>query len=323
MTEKSDREIIPIRIGISACLIGENVRWNGGHCRDRFLTDILGEYLEYVPVCPEVECGLGVPRETLRLTGDPDDPRLVTSKTQKDVTEKMQRWAEIRVRELEKENLCGFIFKKDSPSSGLHKVKVYNEKGSFLKAGSGLFARAFVNHFPLIPVEEEGRLNDLQLRENFIECIFTLKRWRDALNQRKSMGFLVTFHTQHKLLILSHSQVHYRVMGKLVADGKKMDLQELYKRYEENLVAALRLKTTAKKHMNVLQHMMGYFKNQLTGDEKKELLEIMDDYRTGNSPLIVPVTMINHYIRKYGQPYLSQQIYLKPHPVELKLRAFL
>jgi uncharacterized protein YbgA (DUF1722 family)/uncharacterized protein YbbK (DUF523 family) len=323
MTGKSESEIIPIRIGISACLIGENVRWNGGHCRDRFITDILGEYLEFVPVCPEVECGLGVPRETLRLTGDPDHPRLVTSKARSDVTEKMQRWAEIRIRELEKENLCGFIFKKDSPSSGLHKVKVYNEKGGFLKIGTGLFARAFVDHFPLIPVEEEGRLNDPMLRENYIESLFALKRWRNSLDQKKSIGAIVAFHTQHKLLLLSHSPAHYRAMGKLVADGKKMDIQELYERYEECLIASLKLKTTPNKNVNVLQHMMGYFKKQLTGDEKNELLEIINEYRIGNSPLIVPITLINHYIRKYEQPYLSQQVYLKPHPVELKLRAFL
>ncbi|RJP78741.1 MAG: DUF1722 domain-containing protein [Desulfobacteraceae bacterium] len=323
MTNKIYAESGPIRIGISACLAGESVRWNGGHCRDRFLTDTLGAYLEYVPVCPEVECGLGIPRETLRLTGDPDHPRLVTSKTQKDLTEQMQHWAKSRVRELAGENLCGFIFKKDSPSSGLFKVKVYNDKGGFLKNGVGLFARAFVEHFPLIPAEEEGRLNDSGLRENFIESIFTLKRWRDTLKQDKRMGTLVDFHTHHKLLILSHSPVHYRAMGKLVAEGKKTEPDALYQRYEELLLEALRLKTTTKKQVNVLQHMMGYFKKQLTGDEKKELLEIIDEYRIGNAPLLVPITLINHYIRKYEQPYLSRQVYLKPHPVELKLRTSL
>lgn len=312
----------PIRIGISACLMGENVRWNGGSSHDQFLTGTLGAYLEYVPVCPEVECGLGVPRETLRLVGDPDNPRLVTTKSAVDITEKMQTWAEKRVRELEAEGLCGFIFKKNSPSSGLHKVKVYNKKGGFLKTGRGLFAGAFVDHFPLIPVEEEGRLHDLKLRENFIESIFTLKRWRDALQSRKSLGALVDFHTRHKLLILSHSPVHYRTMGKLVANGRQMDTAALFSQYEELLLGALQLKATTKKHINVLQHMMGYFKKQLDKDEKQELLEVIAAYREGHCPLLVPITLINHYIRKYGQSYLGQQVYLKPHPVELKLRAF-
>ena len=312
----------PIRIGISACLVGENVRWNGGNSHDRYLTDTLGVYLEYVPVCPEVECGLGVPRETLRLVGDPGSPRLVTTKTAKDITEKMQAWAGKRVRELEAEDLCGFIFKKNSPSSGLHKVKVYNKKGGFLKTGTGIFAHAFVNHFPLIPVEEEGRLHDPKLRENFIESIFTLQRWRETLRHQKSPGALVDFHTRHKLLILSHSPAHYRTMGKLVANGKQMQIDELFLQYEKLLLASLQLKTTTKKHINVLQHMMGYFKKQLDGDEKKELLEVIDDYREGHCPILVPMTLINHYIRKYGQSYLSRQVYLKPHPVELKLRAF-
>lgn len=322
MTFGADDVQGPIRIGISACLMGENVRWNGGSSHDRFLTDTLGAYLEYVPVCPEVECGLGVPRETLRLVGEPDSPRLVTTRTAIDITEKMQEWAKKRVRELEAEGLCGFIFKKNSPSSGLHKVKVYNEKGGFLKTGRGLFAGAFVNHFPLIPVEEEGRLHDLKLRENFIESIFTLKRWRDVLQHRKSRGALVDFHTRHKLLILSHSPVHYRSMGKLVANGKQMENAALFSQYEELLLASLQLKTTTRKHINVLQHMMGYFKKQLDTDEKQELLEVIDDYRKGYCPLLVPITLINHYIRKYGQSYLSRQVYLKPHPVELKLRAF-
>jgi uncharacterized protein YbgA (DUF1722 family)/uncharacterized protein YbbK (DUF523 family) len=310
----------PIKIGISSCLLGNNVRWNGGHKLDRYIRDTLGRYLEFVPVCPEVECGLSIPRETLRLVGDIDNPRLVTTRTGVDHTQRMQTWAKSRVKALEVENLCGFIFKKDSPSSGLMRVKVYNDKGMPVKKGVGMFARAFTEHFPRIPVEEEGRLNDSLLRENFIEQIFTFKRWRETLEQRKSVGRLVAFHTRHKLLIMAHSPKHYREMGKLVATGKKMPPAELYDAYEKLLVEAMRLKTTVRKNSNVLQHLMGYFKNDLSADEKQELLEIFGEYREGNLPLIVPITLINHYVRKYQQPYLAQQYYLNPHPTALKLR---
>jgi len=309
-----------IRLGVSTCLLGENVRWNGGHARDRFVTDTLGQFVEFVPVCPEVEAGFPIPRETFRLVGDLDRPRLVTTKTRVDHTERMEAWARQRVSALEKEGLCGFIFKKDSPSSGLKNDKVYNEKGMPLKKGVGIFARIFTEHYPRVPVEEDGRLNDDKLRENFIEQIFTLRRWRETLRGSRGVGRLVDFHTCHKLLVLSHSPEHYRSMGKLVAAGKSMPLDELYDRYENLLIEALRLKTSVKKNTNVLQHLMGFFKQDLSADEKRELLEIFDRYRRELVPLVVPITLINHYVRKYRQPYLEKQVYLNPHPVELKLR---
>ena len=309
------------RLGISSCLLGNEVRWNGGHKRDKYLTLTLGNFVEYVPVCPEVEAGFGVPRETFRLVGDPDKPRLITYKSKTDHTDRMVAWAQKRVKELEKENLCGFIFKSDSPSSGMIRVKVYNEKGMPHKVGVGIFARIFMEHFPLLPVEDDGRLNDPLIRENFILQIFTMKRWRDNLARKKGMGNLVDFHTRNKLLILSHSQKHYRLMGKLVAAGKKVPIKELYQQYQAILMEALKLKTTIKKNANVLQHLMGYFKKQLTADEKQELLEVFERYRNELVPLIVPITLINHYVRKYDQPYLNQQTYLNPHPEELKLRT--
>lgn len=309
-----------IRIGISTCLLGENVRYDGGHRRDRLITDTIGQFVEFVPVCPEMECGLGVPRESMHLEGDPESPRLITSRTRIDHTERMTTWARTRVKELEAEDLCGFIFKSNSPSSGMERVRVYNEKGMPQKKGVGMFARAFMDHFPLIPVEEDGRLHDIRLRENFIERIFALKRWRELLDRNQSTGKLVAFHTQHKLLILSHSPKHSRILGKLVAEAKNIPAEQLYSQYEMLLMEALRLKTTIKKNINVLQHMMGYFKKQLSADEKQELLEVIHEYREGFIPLIVPITLIKHYVRKYDQPYLKQQIYLNPHPVELKLR---
>ena len=309
-----------IKLGISTCLLGENVRYDGGHKLDRFLTDTLGQYVEYVPVCPEVECGLGVPRESMHLEGDPESPRLVTIRTKQDMTERMVSWAKKRVVELEKEGLYGFIFKSDSPSSGMERIRVYNEKGMPVKKGVGIFARIFMDHFPLLPVEDEGRLHDPKLRENFIERIFTLKRWREVLTKKESRGNVVDFHTRHKLLILSHSPKHSQLIGKLVARAKDIPLKELYQQYQTILMEALQLKTTPKKNTNALMHMMGYFKEKLSSDEKQELLEVIDHYRDGYIPLVVPVTLISHYVRKYNQTYLNQQVYLNPHPLELQLR---
>ena len=309
-----------IKLGISTCLLGDNVRYDGGHKLDRFLTDTLGRYVEYVPVCPEVECGFGIPRESLRLVGSPNAPRLVTSRTNEDHTERMMTWARGRVVELEKEELCGFIFKSNSPSSGMERVRVYNEQGMPVKKGVGLFARTFMEYFPLIPAEEEGRLHDPKLRENFIERIFVFRRWRQLLLQPKARGRLVDFHTKHKLLILSHSPKHYQMMGKLVAEAKRKPINEIYDTYQELVMGALKLKTTTKKNTNVLHHMMGYFKKQLSADEKQELIEIIDRFRQEYVPLIVPITLMNHYVRKYYQPYLKKQYYLNPHPVELRLR---
>ncbi len=309
-----------IKIGVSTCLLGEKVRFDGGHKHNRYITQTLGQFFEFVPVCPESECGLGIPREAMRLVGAVDAPRLVTHKTRMDHTDQMLSWAEGRLDALEKEKLCGFIFKKDSPSSGLYRVKVYNDKGQPMKTGRGMFAAAFTSRFPRIPVEEEGRLHDPVLRENFIEQVFALKRWREVLEKKKTMGNLVDFHTREKLLFMAHSPKHYREMGRLVADGKKKNVSDLYDRYEGMLTEALVLHATVSKHTNVLMHIMGYFKKQLSGDEKQEVLELIGNYRSGHLPLIVPVTLLNHFVRKYNQPYLSVQTYLNPHPLDLQLR---
>jgi len=309
-----------IKIGVSSCLLGKEVRYNGGHSRDRYVTDTLSDYFTFVDVCPEVEAGFGIPRETLRLVGDPDAPRLLTTKTKKDFTDQMQNWAKRRIMELEKEDLCGFIFKKGSPSSGMERVRVYSDRGMPSNRGRGMFARAFMDHFPLIPAEEDGRLNDSTLRENFIERIFALRRWRVMAAERKSLGNLVAFRTAHKLQIMSHSVKHYRELGRLVALGKELDIQLLYKQYEALFMQALSLQATVKKNVNVLQHIAGYFKKQLSKDEKHELQEVIGQYHNYFTPLIVPVTLSNHFIRKYDQEYLKKQYYLNPHPIELKLR---
>ncbi|HQI74007.1 MAG TPA: DUF523 and DUF1722 domain-containing protein [Smithella sp.] len=309
-----------IRLGISSCLLGNNVRYDGGHKLDRFLTDTLGKYVDYVPVCPEVECGLSIPRPSMRLEGNSEAPRLIVTSTREDLTERMKTWAKKRIADLEKEDLCGFIFKSDSPSSGMERVKIYNEKSMPVKNGVGIFAKIFMEHFPLLPVEDEGRLHDPGLRENFIERIFALKRWRETLKAKNFKKSLIDFHTKHKLLILAHSTKHYQMMGKLVAAQKNFSAKDIQKQYQDLLLEALKNKATPAKHVNVLQHMMGYFKEQLSGDEKKELLELIHAYRDGYIPLIVPVTLISHYVRKYDEPYLKEQAYLNPHPSELQLR---
>jgi len=309
-----------IKLGISSCLLGNAVRYDGGHKRDRFLTDTLGRYVDFVPVCPEVEIGLGIPREAMRLVGELAHPRLLTIRSRIDHTERMTEWAKDKVKKLEKEDLCGFIFKSDSPSSGLERVKVYDPNGVPVKKGVGLFARVFVDHFPLLPVEDEGRLHDPLLRENFIESIFVWKRWREINEQNRSKGGLVDFHSRHKLLVMAHSPKQYQVLGQWVAQGKGVSLDDLLKQYQEMLSSALRQKPTNKKNANVLHHILGYFKKDLSADEKQEALEVIENYALGLVPLIVPVTLLNHYVRKYHQPYLRDQYYLNPHPLELQLR---
>jgi uncharacterized protein YbgA (DUF1722 family)/uncharacterized protein YbbK (DUF523 family) len=309
-----------IKLGISSCLLGEKVRYDGGHKWDRFITETLGKFVEFVPVCPEVECGLGIPREAMHLMFSPEGPRLVTVRTQVDYTERLRAWALKRVVELEREDLCGFIFKSGSPSSGMERVTIYYGQGEPVKTGVGLFAREFMQHFPLLPVEDEGRLHDPALRENFLERLFTMKRWRETLALGSKRGPLVDFHTRHKLLILSHSPKHYALLGKLVARMKEIPLPELYDRYQTLLMQALRLKTTIKKNAHVLLQVMGYFKRNLSQAEKEELLEIVNNYRQGYLPLLVPVTLLNHFVCKYDQVYLKGQYYLDPHPLELKLR---
>jgi uncharacterized protein YbgA (DUF1722 family)/uncharacterized protein YbbK (DUF523 family) len=308
-----------IKIGISSCLLGNKVRWDGGHKRDGYLTDTLGQYVEWVPVCPEAELGLGIPRETLRLVGDPENPRLVTTKTGIDHTSSMKKWAQRRLDALTGENLCGFIFKSNSPSSGMVRVKVYDEKGMPQKRGVGIFARAFMDRFPLIPAEDDGRLRDPSIRENFIDQVFTLKRWRETRGRRSCVGNVIVFHTRNKLVLMAHSPRHLKQMGALVAGGKQMGCRSLCGSYEKLLLEALRLKTTVSKNYNVLQHVMGYFRKQLTPDEKQELLEVMDQYKQSLVPLVVPLTLLRHYVRKYDQPYLREQTWLNPHPADLKL----
>ena len=310
-----------IKLGISTCLLGENVRYDGGHKWDRYLTDIVGPFVQWVPVCPEVECGLPTPREAMHLAGNPESPRLVTIRSHTDHTERMHQWSEKRLNDLENQELCGFIFKAKSPSSGMRDIKVYKEDGNPTSyKTAGLFARAFMHRFPLIPVEDEGRLNDAGLRENFIERVFVVHRWIQYLKQDRSAKGLVNFHTRHKLMLMAHSESHMRQLGKMLADIKHSDFEELLHQYFETLMQGLKRKATVNKNVNVLDHILGYFKKQLSKDEKEEMRDIISQYHHNLVPLIVPVTLLKHYIRKYEQSYLLDQYYLTPHPAELALR---
>jgi uncharacterized protein YbgA (DUF1722 family)/uncharacterized protein YbbK (DUF523 family) len=308
-----------IEIGISTCLLGENVRYDGGHQHDRYLTDTLGNYFEYTPVCPEVEYGLPIPREAMRLVGTPENARLVTIKTGIDHTDGMLKWSDVKLKDLEKENLCGFIFKANSPSSGMQAVKVYGPSGMPVRKGVGIFAGSFRKRFPILPVEEDGRLQDPSLRENFIERVFVYKRWQDMLKEGRSIKNIVDFHTRHKLLIMSHSPKYATALGKLVADANNCR-GDVFEEYGKTLMEALRLLATVKKQTNVLQHILGYFKKHLSGDEKQEMLGVIENYHRQLLPLIVPITLIAHYVKKYREPYLEGQYYLHPHPIELMLR---
>ncbi len=308
-----------ITIGVSSCLLGEKVRYDGSHKHDGYVAETLGAYFSYVSVCPEVECGMPTPREPIRLEGDPESPRLVTRMTRRNVTEQMLSYREAKLEQLKDEDLCGYILKKDSPSCGLWRVKVYRGKG-MVKSGSGMFAAGLMSRFPLLPVEEEGRLNDPKIRENFIERVFSYKRWKEFLSDKPTSGKLVEFHTRHKLLLMAHSPQTYREMGKLVARGSGLNFPELVHSYENMLMTALALFATAKKHTDVLMHIMGYFKKELSSPEKAEMLDLIGQYKSATVPLVVPLTLLRHYILKYDQQYLKNQVYLSPHPKELMLR---
>lgn len=309
-----------VKLGISSCLLGEKVRYNGGHQLDHYLADTLGQFVGWVAVCPEVEMGLGVPREAMRLAGDPERPRLITRQTGADYTARMKKWAKGRLSELDGEELCGFIFKSRSPSSGMERVKIHTEDGIPGPVGSGIFAAAFMNAFPLMPVEDDGRLRDPGLRENFIERVFVFSRWRELSRKRAAISSLVSFHSDHKYMIMAHSPSHLRQLGRLVAEGKEKGAAQTYREYLPLLMEGLKLKATVKKNVNVLGHMMGYFKKFLAADEKQELLAVIEGYRQELTPLIVPVTLLGHYVRKYDEPFLQRQYYLNPQPVELMLR---
>ncbi len=309
----------PIRIGVSSCLLGENVRFDGGHKKDDFVTGSLAEYVEFAPVCPEVEVGMGIPRPTIRLERRAGEVRLVDPKNGVDHTDAMRRWAERRVADLEKRDLCGYVLKKDSPSCGMERVRVY-AKGAPAKDGVGVFAEVLRARLPLLPVEEEGRLRDDRLRENFVERVFAYRRLKDLLRAKFTVGDLVRFHTAEKLLLLAHHPEGYRQLGRIVAAAKGVPRAELAARYGALFMESMARPATTGKQVNVLQHMAGYFSGDLSTDERAELQDSIRDYGKRLVPLVVPLTLVRHHVRRLRVTWLAGQTYLEPHPKELMLR---
>jgi uncharacterized protein YbgA (DUF1722 family)/uncharacterized protein YbbK (DUF523 family) len=311
---------MPVRIGISMCLLGEKVRFDGGHKRDGFLVDTFGHYVEWLPVCPEVDIGLGTPREPIHLVRAGKAVRLVGVKSGADHTDAMGDYARMKAGELARLDLCGFILKKDSPSCGMERVKIYDPNGMSERAGRGLFAGALMARLPHLPVEEEGRLLDPRLRDNFVERVFAYRRLRDLFSSRWTLGHLVRFHTAHKLVLMAHAPTAYTALGRLVAGAKVLDRADLREHYEQRFMDALSVVATPKRHANVLYHMLGYFKTSLDDDSRAELAATIEDYRSGLVPLIVPITLVRHHVRRLSVSYLAGQVYLEPHPKELMLR---
>jgi uncharacterized protein YbgA (DUF1722 family)/uncharacterized protein YbbK (DUF523 family) len=309
------------RIGISACLLGDEVRFDGGHKRDPFLTDVLAPHVEWVRVCPEVEVGMGTPRETLRLVrGAGGSVRMLTTRSGIDHTESMKRWARVRVDRLASEDLSGYVLKKDSPSCGMERVKVFAGSGMPQRNGRGLFADVLLTRFPSLPVEEEGRLSDPRLRENFIERVFAYRRLRHLFERRWTTDALVAFHTAHKMSLLAHSPVAYNRLGQLVASASIMSRKQLRDEYERGFMRALAIVATVKRHTNVLMHMAGHLEKKMDASSKVELVSCIEEYRRGLVPLVVPLTLVRHYVRVHDVAYLAGQTYLEPHPRELMLR---
>lgn len=310
-----------IRIGVSACLLGQEVRFDGGHKRNDFLTRTLGDFVEFVAVCPEVDIGLGIPRESLRLVrGDNGAVRMVANKSGADVTETMGAYAERRAAALAGEDLSGYVLKKDSPSCGMERVRIYGRAGIPMRDGRGLFAEALIRRLPNLPVEEEGRLNDPSLRENFIERVFAYHRMRALFTGRWTAGGLVAFHTAHKLTLMAHSPRTYAELGRLVADSKHIERIGLRERYAAEFMAALKKLATPARHVNVMQHIAGYLRDRCDSDSRRELMEVIEEYRRTMVPLVVPLTLIRHWVRRFDIAYLKGQTYLEPHPRELMLR---
>lgn len=317
----------PIRLGVSTCLLGEAVRWDGGHKRDAFLVEELGRWVEWVSVCPEVELGMGIPRPTVRLVDDgesgdgrTDELRMLSPKTGEDFTERMLAYSEQRVTELRELELDGYVLKKDSPSCGMQRVKVWGLGGPKRKDGVGLYARVLLAAWPHLPIEEEGRLCDPILRENFVERIFCRNRWRALVRGGRTRGRLVEFWTAHKLLVRAHDEVGYQRLGKLVGSAKKGSADALYAEFEGAFFDALSKRATTRKHVNVLQHAMGYLREALDPGERVQLTEAIEDYRRGLLPLVVPITLVRFQIKKHAIEYLLGQLYFDPHPKELMLR---
>lgn len=310
----------PLRLGISTCLLGEPVRYDGGHCQDRYLTGVLGRWVEWVSVCPEAELGMGIPRPSLRLQQSDEGVRIVTPSSGEDWTDRMNDFAERRIEEAGIGSLDGYVLKKSSPSCGLARLKVYIKDMPGERNGVGVFAAKLMELCPQLPLEEEGRLNDPVLRQNFVERIFGRNRWRALVRAGHDRGALVEFHTAHKLLLRAHSEAMYKELGQIVASAGTVSNEALFTRYGDLFHACLARIPKVKAHVNVLEHAMGYLKKLLDSREKQLILDSIAQYRRGVLPLVVPQTLIQFNAEKHEVAYLQGQLYFEPNPKELMLR---
>ncbi|MGR9088021.1 MAG: YbgA family protein [Gammaproteobacteria bacterium] len=304
-----------IPIGISSCLLGQPVRYDGSHKHDSYITGTLGEYFEFHPFCPEVAIGMGVPRPTIHLVRAAGELRSVGLKDSgMDVTGQLKSYA-LQVSERHA-GLCGYILKKDSPSCGMERVKVYNGEQP-RREGVGIYAGEMMRLNPLLPVEEEGRLGDPGLRENFIQRVYVLHRWKEMLAEGITANGLTRFHARHKLIIMSHGD--YRELGQMLAGLTQGTLAEIAERYIARLMQLLKQVPSRSQHVNVLQHIQGYLKKELSADDKAEMVDVIERYRSGDVPLIVPLTLLKHHFRKCPDPYIDESYYMSPYPQELRL----
>lgn len=313
-------ELIPV--GISSCLLGDTVRYDGGHKHNRYITKILSGVFEFVPACPEVAIGMGIPRPPIRLVGDPQSPRAVGIKDPTlDVTAELDAYAGASVEKARL--LSGYLFKRGSPSCGMARVKVFGSKGTRTTGGRGIFARRLMGEIPLMPTEEEARLTDPVLRENFIARVFVYHRWQALAAVGITPAKLVEFHSRHKMLIRSHGEVGYARLGTLVADAGVKEIDALAGEYVAGLMKTLSRPATRKQHGNVLSHLVGYLKGDIGPGGKAELVRLINEYRLGCVPLVVPITMLKHHFRRSPDPYVGYQYYLEPYPDALQLRNFI
>jgi len=309
------------KIGISACLLGENVRFNGGHKQSQLCSEVLAEYFDFVPLCPEVAIGLGIPRETIRLVGDAAAPQAVGSVHRElNVTAPLGEYGEKMAAE--HTDLSGYIFMQKSPSCGLERVKVYRENGAPVDGGGrGIYAQAFCARHPNLPVEEDGRLNDPVLRENFLTRVFVYASWQQLLGEALTRHRLLAFHARYKYLLMAHSPAHYKSLGNLLGSmARDEDLDALGADYFSALMSGLKKCATRGTHTNVLQHISGYLKQAISADDKQEMQTVIGQYRQGIVPLVVPLTLLKHHFRQHPDRYIAQQAYLQPHPENLSLR---
>lgn len=306
-------------LAISACLLGEQVRYDGAHARDNWLAAVLAGYVDYRPICPEVGIGLGIPRPPIHLVGQSGQERAVGVRNPElDVTERLEDFALRTAAGLG--DISGYVFKSKSPSCGMERVRLYNPQGQAEKKGVGIHARTIMRAMPDLPVEEDGRLNDPVLRENFVNRIFVYRRWQDLRASGLSRAALIAFHADHKYLLMAHSQAAYQRLGRLLADLKGVDLACLADRYQAEMMAALARRVTRKRHVNVLQHVFGYLKKRIDAGDKAELGASIEAYRRGEVPLIVPTWLLRDYFRRYPDAYIERQYYLDPYPPALGLR---